>query len=74
MFDSVIRPNFAAFGFPPTSTLARDAFPGGYTHEVIARHFASLLSLAYAGTFPPKLSSALDEATLGRLAQAAVWG
>ena len=74
VFDSVIRPNFAAFGFPPTSTLARDAFPGGYTHEVIARHFASLLSLAYAGTFPPKLSSALDEATLGRLAQAAVWG
>lgn len=74
VFDSVVRPNFVAFGFPPTSTLPRDAFPAGYTHDVIARHFAALLGLAYAGTFPPRLSSVLDDATLGRLAQAAVWG
>ncbi len=74
VFDSVVRPSFAAFGFPPTSTLSRDAFPAGYTHEVISRHFAALLGLAYAGTFPPRLSSALDEAALGRLGKSAVWG
>ena len=74
VFDSVIRPSFAAIGFPPTSTLPRDAFPANYTHAVIARHFAALLKLTYAGTFPPRLSSALDDATLGRLGQASIWG
>jgi len=74
VFDSVMKPTFAATGFPPTSSLTRDAFPAGYVHEVIADHFASLLRLAYAGTFPPRLSSALGEAALGRLASIDVWG
>ncbi len=74
VFDSVVKPSFAAIGFPPTSTLTRDAFPSGYTHEVIADHFAGLLDLAYAGTFPPRLSSGLDEAALARLADVDIWG
>jgi len=74
VFDSVVRPGFAATGFPPTSTLARSDFPAGYTHEVIARHFAALLRLTYDGAFPPRLSSALAPDALARLDAAGVWG
>jgi len=74
VFDSVIRPGFAATGFPPTSTLARGDFPAGYTHEVIARHFAALLRLTYDGAFPPRLTSALAPEALARLDAAGVWG
>jgi ketopantoate hydroxymethyltransferase len=74
VFDSVIRPSFAAFGFPPTSTLERTQFPQAYSEAVIATHFAALLRLAYAGTFPPRLASRLDPSALARLADIDVWG
>ncbi|MBM3546258.1 MAG: hypothetical protein FJX54_04860 [Alphaproteobacteria bacterium] len=73
VFDSVIRPNFANFGFPPTSTLARSEFPDAYTEAAIRGHFLALLRHTYAGTFPPRLASALDASALARLGDIDVW-
>gem|GEM_PF-1581323 len=54
VWDSVIRPGFAAKAFPPTADLDRAAYPDGYTEPVIRAHMADLLRLTLAGRYPPR--------------------
>ncbi|MBB4264749.1 3-methyl-2-oxobutanoate hydroxymethyltransferase [Roseospira visakhapatnamensis] len=54
VWDSVIRPDFAAKAFPPTADLNRAAYPDGYTGAAIRAHMAALLRLTLEGRFPPR--------------------
>ncbi len=54
VWDSVIRPDFAAKAFPPTANLDRDAYPEGYTIPVIRSHMAALVRTTLEGRYPPR--------------------
>lgn len=52
VWDSVIRPPFAAKAFPPTADRDRSAYPDGYTTEVIRDRMAALIRLTLDGRYP----------------------
>jgi len=61
VWDSVIRPDFAAKAFPPTADLDREAYPDGYTVPVIRAHMADLLRLTLGGGYPLRDSAPVPE-------------
>jgi ketopantoate hydroxymethyltransferase len=52
VWDAVFAPDVPRRYFPPTSTLARSAYPHGYTEPVIRDHMVKLIHATLRGEFP----------------------
>jgi ketopantoate hydroxymethyltransferase len=73
IWDSVFKPGFRARYFPPTARETADAFPAGYSCDVIAQRISDLLSLTAAGEFPLSPPTPLSQEDLRALAAINPW-
>jgi len=52
VWDSVYRPNFRSYYFPPTALFDSNTYPKTYTHETIKKCFKNLLKATIENSFP----------------------
>ena len=60
VWDSVYKPGFKTFFFPPTAHCTPDTYPISYTQDRIAECFHKLLTLTLDGEFPKSPSTRLS--------------